>query len=313
MRARTLAALMAVLLLSWPVAAQDQRGTIEGTVKDASGAVLPGVTVEAKTTTGVVQSTTTDASGGFRFPSLPPGLYEVSAHLASFSPQKFTDVNIGLGQIKRLEFALTLAGVQETVSVTAESPLVDIRQNARQTNIRAEQIDLLPRGRDFTSLVTQAPGANQEVEARWHLDRRREREREPLHHRWHRDDQPAERPLRQEPDRRLRRRSAGQVERLHGRVRRRHGRRHQRDHQERLERVPRLRPLLHPGLRYDRRVDADAAAEAGQLARSRVHHLSRGQQHADRTRLLARWSDRRQPGVVLRRLPAGADGHRRAT
>ena len=49
MRARTLAALMAVLLLSWPVAAQDQRGTIEGTVKDASGAVLPGVTVEAKT------------------------------------------------------------------------------------------------------------------------------------------------------------------------------------------------------------------------------------------------------------------------
>ena len=162
MRARTLAALMAVLLLSWPAAAQDQRGTIEGTVKDGSGAVLPGVTVEAKTTTGVVQSTTTDASGSFRFPSLPPGLYEVSAHLASFSPQKFTDVNIGLGQVKRLEFALALAGVQETVSVTAESPLVDIRQNSRQTNIRAEQIDLLPRGRDFTSLVTQAPGANQE-------------------------------------------------------------------------------------------------------------------------------------------------------
>jgi protocatechuate 3,4-dioxygenase beta subunit len=86
MRARTLAALMAVLLLSWPAAAQDQRGTIEGTVKDASGAVLPGVTVEAKTTTGVVQSTTTDASGSFRFPSLPPGNYEVSANLASFSP-----------------------------------------------------------------------------------------------------------------------------------------------------------------------------------------------------------------------------------
>ena len=58
MRARTLAALMAVLLLAWPVAAQDQRGTIEGIVKDASGAVLPGVTVEAKTATGVVLSTT---------------------------------------------------------------------------------------------------------------------------------------------------------------------------------------------------------------------------------------------------------------
>jgi Carboxypeptidase regulatory-like domain/TonB dependent receptor/TonB-dependent Receptor Plug Domain len=163
MRARTLAALMAVLLLAWPVAAQDQRGTIEGTVKDTSGAVVPGVTVEAKTTTGVVQSTTTDASGVFRFPSLPPGVYEVSATLASFSPQKFSDVSVGLGQAKRLEFALSLAGVQETVSVTAESPLVDVKQSARQTNIRAEQVDLLPHGRDFTSLVTQAPGANQEA------------------------------------------------------------------------------------------------------------------------------------------------------
>jgi hypothetical protein len=153
---------MAVLLLAWPVAAQEQRGVIEGTVKDTSGAVLPGVTVEAKTATGVVLSTTSDAQGTFRFPSVAQGVYEVTANLASFAPQKFTDVNVGLGQIKRLEFALSLAGVAETVSVTAESPIVDIKQNARQVNIRAEQIDLLPRGRDFTSLVTQAPGANQE-------------------------------------------------------------------------------------------------------------------------------------------------------
>jgi hypothetical protein len=153
---------MAILLLAWPVAAQEQRGVIEGTVKDTSGAVLPGVTVEAKTATGVVLSTTSDANGSFRFPSVAQGVYEVSANLASFSPQKFTDVNVGLGQIKRLEFALSLAGVQETISVTAESPIVDIKQNARQVNIRGEQIDLLPHGRDFTTLVTQAPGANVE-------------------------------------------------------------------------------------------------------------------------------------------------------
>src|SRR5512138_955606 len=54
MRARTLAALMALLLFAWPAAAQEQRGSIEGVIKDSSGAVLPGVTVEAKTTTGVV-------------------------------------------------------------------------------------------------------------------------------------------------------------------------------------------------------------------------------------------------------------------
>ena len=247
MRARTLAALMAVLLLSWPVAAQDQRGTIEGTVKDASGAVLPGVTVEAKTATGAVLSATSDASGGFRFPSVVPGRLRSDARpWRALRRRSSADVNVGLGQIKRLEFALSLAGVAETVSVTAESPIVDIKQNARQTNIRAEQVDLLPHGRDFTTLVTQAPGANQESEARWSLDRRRERRREPLHHRRHRDDQPAERHLGQEPDRRLRRRSAGQVERLHGRVRRRHGRRHQRRHQERLERLPRHRRVQLP-------------------------------------------------------------------
>ena len=51
----------------------------------------------------------------------------------------------------------------ETVQVTAETPLIDVRQSARQTNIRAEQVELLPHGRDFTTLVTQAPGANQET------------------------------------------------------------------------------------------------------------------------------------------------------
>ena len=64
MRARTLAALMAVLLFAWPVAAQEQRGTIEGTVKDTSGAVLPGVTVEAKSGEGAVVSID-QRSGGY--------------------------------------------------------------------------------------------------------------------------------------------------------------------------------------------------------------------------------------------------------
>ena len=100
MRARTLAALMAVLLLSWPVAAQEQRGSIEGIVKDTSGAVLPGVTVEAKTSTGAVLTTTSDTSGVYRFPSVAPGVYEVGATLAGFGPAKVPDVTVGLGQVK---------------------------------------------------------------------------------------------------------------------------------------------------------------------------------------------------------------------
>jgi Carboxypeptidase regulatory-like domain len=164
MRARSFAAMMAaVLLLAGPVSAQEQRGAIEGIVKDSSGAVLPGATVEARTTTGVVLTTTTDAQGVYRFPSVSPGNYEVSATLSSFTAHKVPDVIVGLGQIKKVDFALALAGVQETVSVTAESPLVDVKQPARQTNIRAEQVELLPHGRDFTTLVTQAAGANQEA------------------------------------------------------------------------------------------------------------------------------------------------------
>ncbi len=162
MRARTFAALFAVLMFAWPVAAQELRGSIEGTVKDTSGAVLPGVTVEVKTAGTPALSTTPDAQGNYRPPSVPPGRYEVSATLASFAPKQLPDVAVGLGQIKRVDFQLALASVAETVQVTAESPLVDVKQNARQVNIRGEQIDLLPKGRDFTTLVTQAPGANME-------------------------------------------------------------------------------------------------------------------------------------------------------
>src|SRR3954469_21541441 len=163
MRARTFAALMVALFFALPAAAQEQRGSIEGVVRDSSGAVLPGVTVEARTNTGVVLTSTTDSEGTYRFPSVAPGTYDVTATLQGFAPKKQGNIDVGLGQIKKVDLALALQGVAENVQVTAESPLVDVKQSARQTNITREQIELLPKGRDFTSLVTQAPGANQEA------------------------------------------------------------------------------------------------------------------------------------------------------
>ena len=163
MRFKTAVFALLVLALAMPAMAQEQRGSIEGIVKDASGAVLPGATVEAKSPTGVVQSATTDATGGFRFPSLPPGKYNVTASLSGFTARTLDDVNVYLGQIKKVDFALPVSGVTETVKVTAESPMIDVRQSARSTSIRSEQVELLPHGRDFTTLVTQAPGANQEA------------------------------------------------------------------------------------------------------------------------------------------------------
>src|SRR5262245_28926784 len=165
MRKGVFAALLAMTLFAGPALAQEQRGTIEGVVKDASGAVLPGVTVEARSGGSGVLSATSDGSGHFRFPSVLPGLYEVTATLAGFKDGKVSNVEVRLGSIKSVDFSLSLASVTENVTVTAESPIVDVKQSGRSTNIRAEQVNLLPHNRDFTSLVTQAPGANQEAKS----------------------------------------------------------------------------------------------------------------------------------------------------
>jgi len=165
MRSKVLLALLCALLFAWPAAAQEQRGSIEGTVKDATGGVIPGATVEAKSATGVTFSATSDATGGFRLPSLPPGKYLVTVSLSGFNSRSLDDVNVYLGQIKKVDFSLTVSGVAETINVTAVSPIIDIRQSARAANIRAEQVELLPHDRNFSSLIVQAPGANQETKS----------------------------------------------------------------------------------------------------------------------------------------------------
>src|SRR5262249_3443518 len=100
MRMRTLTALLCALLTAGLVTAQEQRGGIEGVVKDSSGAIVPGATVEATSATGAALTTTTDATGTFKFPSVQPGMYTVSAKLAGFKEGKISDVHVALGQVK---------------------------------------------------------------------------------------------------------------------------------------------------------------------------------------------------------------------
>ena len=104
-----------------------------------------------------------DASGAFRFVGLRPGKYDVTGKLQGFTPAQVKAIDLRLGQILTADLALSVGGVTETVSVTAESPIIDTKQSARQTSIKDEQFELLPKGRDFTSLVTQAAGANSEA------------------------------------------------------------------------------------------------------------------------------------------------------
>ena len=118
MRASSFAAVMAaVLLLAGPVSAQEQRGVIEGVVKDRSGAVLPGATVELRTPSGVALTTTTDAQGVYRFASVAPGSYVVNARLQGFGTGEVKDVVVGLGQLQKVDITLEPAqrGVIEGV------------------------------------------------------------------------------------------------------------------------------------------------------------------------------------------------------
>jgi len=97
------------LLIAWssPAIAQEQGGSIQGIVKDASGAVLPGVTVEARSPSVVgVSTTTTDSRGEYRFPALPSGVYEITAALQGFTTKKIPDVQLQLGQILKLDVPL---------------------------------------------------------------------------------------------------------------------------------------------------------------------------------------------------------------
>jgi hypothetical protein len=150
-----------------PAAAQETRGSIEGTVKDTSGAVLPGVTVEARSPALVsAQTTVTDGEGAYRFPALPPGIYEVTANLSGFQPAKTANIELQLGRVLKVDFGLKVGGLTETVQVTGEPPVIDVKQNAATVSIDKELIDRIPRGRNFTSVITTAPGTNDEAKAR---------------------------------------------------------------------------------------------------------------------------------------------------
>jgi hypothetical protein len=162
MRLRNLLIVWFVLLAALPLAAQEQTGSIQGVIKDASGGVLPGVTVEARSPRVVGASTAvTDAQGVYRFPALPPGVYTVTATLQGFTPAK-SEAVLALGQLLKVDLSLQIAGVAETVQVTGESPLIDVKQNASFATIQEELIDRIPKGRDFTSVVNTAPGTNNE-------------------------------------------------------------------------------------------------------------------------------------------------------
>ena len=160
---RHLGAVLVCLALAVPASAQEQRGSIEGVVRDSSGAVMPGATIEARSPALVgVASAVTDTEGIYRFPALPPGTYEITGTLSGFAPAKVDKIALELGQVLRVNLTLAVAAVAESVTVSGESPLIDVKQNAASLSITQEVIDRIPKGRNFTSVITYAPGTSDE-------------------------------------------------------------------------------------------------------------------------------------------------------
>ena len=261
--------------LSSVLAAQETRGSIEGIVRDTSGAVLPGVTVEARSPALVGASTAiTDAQGIYRFPALAPGVYEVSASLAGFSPRKVDGIQLLLGQILKVDMSLAVAGVAESVQVLATSPVIDVRQNAASAVITAEVIDRIPKGRDFASVLVQAPGTSNETKAGgYQLDGSSGSEnhflvdgldmtslRTGTQNNF--GNNTAGKHADQSDPHRLRRRGAGEIQRLQRRIPRGDGRRRQRADEDREQRLARQRRDLLRHAPPARCAATDAAAES---------------------------------------------------
>ena len=142
-----------VLMLGLNVLAQRTTGDIEGTITDANGAVVPGasVTVVGKDV-GFKRTVTTDSDGIYRVNQVPPGNYAVEVAATQGFAAQTSMVMIGLNNTTRQDFKMA-AGVGATVDVTAGENIIDATETKAQTNFNARQIEALPKGTGYTSLL----------------------------------------------------------------------------------------------------------------------------------------------------------------
>ena len=150
-------ALLAVVLLPSTVFAQ---ATLTGTVRDNTGGVLPGVTVEATSPALIekVKSAITDTSGQYRIVDLRPGIYRVKFSLPGFSTVERTDINVAGSQIVTQSVDLKVGGIQETITVTGDTPVVDVQSVRKEVVMDAEVIQTIPATRSVGGLLNATAG-----------------------------------------------------------------------------------------------------------------------------------------------------------
>ena len=157
--------LLAVLGLGLPSAALAQ-GAIAGTVRDTSSAVLPGVTVEASSVALIEKARTvvTDGTGQYQIINLPPGQYPLTFTLPGFNTVRREAVDVSTVAVATINVEMRVGAVEETVTVTGESQIVDVQSANRGVVMRSEVVNQLPATRGYAALVQLLPsitGANQ--------------------------------------------------------------------------------------------------------------------------------------------------------
>ena len=154
-----LVVLAAIATLAPAANAQMSAANLSGRVEDPEGASLPGVTVTARNNdTGLDRVVVTGSDGTFTLPSLPIGLYTVTAELSGFATVTIEEVRLNVATTRSLEIEMSSASVEEQITVVDEAPLVQTTPSIG-TVVSEEQLENLPlNGRQFANLAILAPG-----------------------------------------------------------------------------------------------------------------------------------------------------------
>jgi hypothetical protein len=157
--ARTLVVVLALAAPALVLAQGTSTATIAGTVKDSSGGVLPGVTVEAASPALIekVRSTVTDERGQYRLPELRPGSYVVTFALPGFSTLKRDGLELRTNFTAQVDAEMSVSTVQEVITVTGATPLVDVQSATQQRTVSREQLDTVPTAKSVLGIAALIP------------------------------------------------------------------------------------------------------------------------------------------------------------
>ncbi len=139
--------------------AQEQRGRIIGVVTDGTSAVLPGVTVTATSPSLITpQVITTSSDGSYRLQNLPTGEYTIVFELSGFQTLRREGIQVALNVTVNIDANITISGLEETLTITGESPMVDSKSTGVVTSFQKELLTEIPNARDLFATLAQAPG-----------------------------------------------------------------------------------------------------------------------------------------------------------